>query len=221
MSATRWSGSFVLTVLAALAMGGCSGTTKGSTRSTEGAGKTAAVKGSSSRCDATGKQVIELDINQDKQPDVWKLFAARLVDGAKVDVLTCKERDLNFDGRKDLWYHYDDDGNVTLEEMDLDFDGRVDLVTIRRQGKIVRQEMDTDHNGTVDVWKQFEEAVLVRIERDTKGDGRVDYWEYYEGGQLDRIGYDRNGDGRVDHWDRAPAAAAAKPAQPEEGKVNK
>lgn len=156
-----------------------------------------------SRCNAQGKRVVKLDLNQDKQPDVWKIYKSKVEQGAKVDVLTCKERDLNFDGRKDIWYYYDADGNIQKEEMDLDFDGSTDLVTIRRAGKVVRQEMDTNHDGKPDVWKQYEEEVLTRIDRDTNYNGKVDYWEYYEGGQLDRIGFDLDGDGRVDRWERS------------------
>jgi hypothetical protein len=155
-----------------------------------------------SRCNTEGKRIIRLDLNQDKQPDVWKLYTTKIERGAKVDVLACKERDLNFDGRKDTWYYYDDDGNVRMEEMDFTFDGRVDLVTHRRGGKIIRKEMDTNHDGRIDVWHYFEEGVLTKIDRDSNFDGKVDYWEYYEGGQLDRIGYDDDGDGLVDRWDR-------------------
>jgi hypothetical protein len=183
----------------------CKGTTKASER---GGLKVAGTVEDRSRCDTSGKRVVKLDINDDKQPDVWKLYSSKKEGDTTVEMLVCKERDLNFDGRKDIWYYYDDEGNLTLEEMDLDFDGRVDLVTVRRAGKVLRQEMDSNHDGQADVWKHFEAEVLVRIERDSNHDSKVDYWEYYEGGQLDRIGYDRNGDGRVDQWHRAPSAAA-------------
>lgn len=158
------------------------------------------------RCDPRGKQLVKLDLNDDRQPDIWKLYSTRTESGGKVDVLVCKERDLNFDGRKDSFSAYDDDGNLMTEQLDLDFDGTVDLVTHRRGGKLLRQELDTNHDGKTDVWRHYEDNVLVRVERDTNGDGRLDCWEYHEGGQLDRIGYDRNGDGRVEQWDRAPSA---------------
>lgn len=161
------------------------------------------------RCDSRGKRLLKLDLNGDGQPDVWKLFASRTERGATVDLLVCKERDLNFDGRKDAWASYDDEGNLMTEQLDLDFDGSVDLVAHRRGGKLVRQELDSNHDGKTDVWRHFEDNVLARVERDTNGDGRLDYWEYHEGGQLDRIGYDRDGDGRVEQWDRAPAEAGS------------
>jgi len=173
-----------------------------------------------SRCRADGKRTVKLDLNKDKQPDVWKLYATKTEGGAKVDVLTCKEVDLNYDGRKDLYVYYDDSGNRTMEEMDLDFDGRIDIVTFRRGGKILRQELDTNFDGKPDIWKHYEDEVLVRVDRDTSGNGRVDFWEYYEGGQLDRVGYDKDGDGKVDSWDRAPSqeTAAAAPTKPAEEK---
>ncbi|PID37939.1 MAG: hypothetical protein CSA24_01975 [Deltaproteobacteria bacterium] len=184
---------------------GCKGTTKGVEKRSAKLSASDKPKAERSRCNTAGKRVVKLDLNQDKQPDVWKLYRTKVEGGAKVDVLTCKERDLNFDGRKDVWYYYDDDGNIRMEEMDLYFDGRIDLVTYRQGGKMVRQEMDTNHNGKADVFKHYEEEILARIERDTNHDGKIDYWEYYEGGQLDRIGYDDDSDGVVDRWDRAKA----------------
>lgn len=202
----RWALTALLALglpLGASSLGGCKGTTNGATKDPTTGPDKAQRPEDRSRCNTAGKRVVKLDLNQDKQPDVWKLYRTKVEGGARVDILTCKERDLNFDGRKDVWYYYDDDGNVRMEEMDLDFDGRIDLVTYRRGGKLIRQEMDTNHDGKIDVWKRYEEEVLVRIERDTKFNGKVDYWEYYEGGQLDRIGYDEDGDGVVDRWARA------------------
>src|SRR5579859_7956029 len=60
-----------------------------------------------SRCDAKGKKVVELDVNKDGKPDVWKIYAAQMDQGTKIDVLTCKEADLNFDNHKDMWVYYD------------------------------------------------------------------------------------------------------------------
>jgi hypothetical protein len=177
-------------------------------------------KADRSRCDKSGKRVIPLDLNKDNQPDVWKIYASKSDSGSKVDILTCKEQDLNFDGRRDIWIYFDDNGNRQMEEMDLDFDGKVDLVTFYQGGKVTRQELDTNFDGSPDIWKIFEDKVLVRVERDSNYDGKMDYWEFYEGGELDRVGYDKNGDGRPDEFDRAPsqqtasAAPAAKPKEP-------
>ena len=88
--------------------------------------------------------------------------------GAKVDVLTCKEVDLNFDGKKDIWVYYENSGNITNEEFDLDFDGKIDLWIYRQNNKIVRQELDTNFDGKPDIWKFYENEKLTRIERSTQ-----------------------------------------------------
>src|SRR5215471_8761963 len=134
-----------------------------------------------SKCDDKGKQVITADTNQDKKPDVWKFFATTTLNGQQVQAITCKQFDLDFDGKFDLTVYY-------------------------VQGKKVREELDTNYDQRPDLWKYFEDEKLVRIERDTNGDGKVDEWQYFEGGKLDRIGYDTTGSGRVDRWDRAPEA---------------
>ena len=205
MSAARW----VLVGSLGLLAAGCSGADQ------KGAGTAAPIttaKEDRSRCNSSGKRVVTLDLNQDNQPDVWKIYAS------KVEILTCKEQDLNFDGRKDIWIYYDDQGNREMEEMDFDFDGKIDLVTFRRGGKVIRQEMDTNFDGKTDIWKYYTDEVLERVERDSNYDGKVDYWEYYEGGQLDRVAYDKDGDGKPDEFDRAPARATAAAAPKKETK---
>ena len=155
-----------------------------------------------SRCKASGKQVMEADTNLDKKPDVWKYFVPN---GQGAQVMTCKQVDLNHDGKVDIIYYFDDTGTQSnLEEFDLDFDGRIDLTVYYANGKKVREELDTNYDGHSDLWKFYEDEKLVRVERDADYNGRVDQWEYYEGGKLDRIGYDTSGSGRVDKWDRAP-----------------
>jgi hypothetical protein len=155
-----------------------------------------------SRCKSAGKQVVDADTNLDKKPDVWKYYVPN---GQGAQVMTCKQVDLNHDGKVDITYYYDDTGAVSsLEEFDLDFDGRNDLTVYYANGKKVREELDTNYDGRSDLWKFFEDEKLVRLERDADYNGRVDQWEYYEGGKLDRIGYDTSGSGRVDKWDRAP-----------------
>jgi hypothetical protein len=217
MLPARWILVGSLGVLAA----GCSGSDQ---KDPSTAASITSSKEDRSRCNASGKRVVTLDLNQDKRPDIWKIYSTKSEGGTTLDILTCKEQDLNFDGRKDIWIYYDDKGNREMEEMDFDFDGKIDMVTFRRGGKVIRQEMDTNFDGKVDIWKYYNsDEALERVERDSNYDGRVDYWEYYEGGQLDRIAYDKDGDGKPDEFDRAPAtatAAAKKPeAKPAEGKT--
>jgi hypothetical protein len=176
-----------------------------------------------SKCSDRGKEIVTADTNLDKKPDVWKFFQTVNVNGQKVQVLTCKQVDLNHDGKLDLVYYYDDKGaQTTLEEFDLDFDGKFDLTVYYVNGKKVREELDTNYDQKPDLFKYYEDEKLVRIERDTNNDGKIDEWQYYEGGKLDRIGYDTQGTGKVDKWDRQPEAdespaegsAAPAPATP-------
>jgi hypothetical protein len=167
-----------------------------------------------SKCSDKGKQVVTADINLDKKPDVWKFFTTVQQNGQSVSVLSCKQVDLNHDGKVDMVYYYDETGGqTTLEEFDLDFDGQFDVTTYYVGGKKVRKEEDTNLDKRPDVWTFFEDEKIVRVERDTDFNGKVDEWQYYEGGKLDRIGYDTTGSGRLDKWDRAPEGEA----QPAEG----
>src|SRR6476620_9319165 len=125
------------------------------------------------KCNDKDKHVVTADINQDKKPDVWKFFKTVDIGGKKTEVMTCKETDLNLDGKFDMIVYYD-------------------------KGKRVRDEIDTNFDQRADVWKYYEDGKLVRIEFDKNTDGKIDEWDYYEGGKLDRIGYDTSGSGRVD-----------------------
>src|SRR5436190_22946613 len=133
------------------------------------------------KCSDQGKEIVTADTNQDKKPDVWKFFQVVSSGGQKLNVLTCKQVDLNHDGKLDIVYYYDDKGaQTTLEEFDLDFDGKFDLTVYYAQGKKVREELDTNYDQKPDLFKYYEEEKLVRIERDTNSDGKIDEWQYYE-----------------------------------------
>jgi len=165
------------------------------------------------------EKVVQYDLNRDGKPDVWEYFVTvKDADGHPVDHLVRKEMDLNFDGKVDAVYWYDDKGDKVREQLDLDFDGKVDETIFFEKGQVVRKERDLNGDGKVDTWLFYERGQLVRKERDTKGTGRVDYWEFWENGQIDRIGEDLDGDGNVDRWTRSPESvsttAPATPAQP-------
>src|SRR6266545_8351156 len=195
----------LLAVCVPLAFSGCGGQQK------LGAEMAGAPQGSNvpagppvdkTKCNEKDKKIITSDTDLDKKPDVWKYYQSKEINGQKVEVLVCKQVDLNHDGRLDMVSYYDDAGQkVEMEEADLDFDGRFDAAFYFANGKKVRIESDMNFDSKVDVWKYFEEEKLVRIERDTNSDGRVDEWQYYEGGRLDRIGYDTTGAGST----RGPA----------------
>jgi hypothetical protein len=196
-----------VSVLGAVCTLACSSTPKPVplTQAAAGGNVTPAPPIDRTRCKSDGKQVIEADTNLDKKPDVWKYF---VTNAQGTQILTCRQVDLNHDGKVDITYYYDDSGQQpNLDEVDLDFDGRVDLTTYYVGGRKVREELDTNYDNQPDVWKIYEDDRLVRIERDSDFNGKVDQWEYYEGGKLDRIGYDTSGSGRVDKWDRSPEGA--------------
>jgi hypothetical protein len=207
-----------LALIPTLALAACGETPKHAEMvSTAGSNVPGAPAVDRSKCDDHGKNVVTADTNQDQKADVWKYFQTIDMGGQKTDVLTCKQVDLNHDGKIDIVYYYDDKGaQTTVEEFDLDFDGKFDLTVYYVNGKKVREELDTNYDQRPDIFKYYEDEKLVRIERDTNGDGKVDEWQYYEGGKLDRIGYDSTGTGKVDRWDRAPegdeAEAGAAPA---------
>jgi len=141
-----------------------------------------------SKCSDKGKEIVTADTNQDKKPDVWKFFQTVNVNGQKVQVLTCKQVDLNHDGKLDLVYYYDDKGaQTTLEEFDMDLDGKFDMTVYYANGKKVREELDTNFDQKADIFKYYEEEKLVRIERDTNNDGRIDEWQYFEAGNARRL----------------------------------
>jgi len=222
---TYRSGMFLskswLALAPALALAACGGTPKHAEMvSAADSNAPAGPAVDRSKCSETGKNVVTADTNRDQKPDVWKYFQTIDVGGQKTDVLTCKQVDLNYDGKIDLVTYYDDKGSqITMDEADLDFDGKFDITVFYVNGKKVREELDTNFNQRADVWKYYENEKLVRIERDTNGDGKVDEWQYYEGGKLDRIGYDSTGTGKVDKWDRAPEGDEAEAAAPAAGAV--
>jgi hypothetical protein len=206
-----------LALLPVVALAACGSTPKHAEMVSSAPNAEAGLAVDRSKCNETGKNVVTADTNQDQKPDVWKYFQTVDMGGQKIEILTCKQIDLNHDGKIDLVYYYDDKGaQTTMEEADLDFDGKFDITVYYVNGKKVREELDTNFDQRPDVWKYYEDEKLVRTERDTNGDGKVDEWQYYEGGKLDRIGYDSTGSGKVDRWDRAPEgddeAAAAAPA---------
>ena len=160
---------------------------------------------------AGAEHVQAYDLHRTGKPDVW-VYSVTTQDatGRPVERRVRKEADLNGDGRVDIVYYFDADGQVTKETLDLDYDGKVDDTIYFEKGKKVRSEKDLDGDGRVDTWNYYDaNEKLVRKERDVKGTGKVDYWEYWENGVIDRIGEDLDGDGQVDRWTSGAEAATA------------
>jgi hypothetical protein len=145
-----------------------------------------------------GLSVEAMDLNKDDKPDQWAYKGA--------DTTVRTERDMNFDGRVDLWQHLDESGNVVEEEMDLDLDGRIDVVAYYKDGVVTRKAMSVNFDDNFSIIKFYsKDGRLLRVERDEDGDGSPDLWEYYgEDGTRERVGWDKDGDGSPDEFDQLP-----------------
>jgi hypothetical protein len=173
-------------------------------------------------CDTKNKKVVTFDLNKDGKPDVWKLYEEKDTKGGGADVLTCKQVDLNHDGKKDYVAEYDDNGNLIAEEYDFDFDGHFDArVHIdKKTGKKYAVERMSGFNEKPDVWEIYgPDEKLESVRRDRNGDGKPDYWEQYLAGNLDKILYDDNYDGTVDRKEEAHPAREIGAAPAAEGAV--
>ena len=157
------------------------------------------------------EHVQTFDLHRTGKPDVW-VYSVTTQDatGRPVERRVRQEADLNGDGKVDIVYYFDADGQKVKETMDLDYDGKVDVTVYYEKGKKIRSEKDLDGDGRIDTWNYYDaDQKLARKERDVKGTGRVDYWEYWENGVIDRIGEDLDGDGQVDRWTKGTEAATA------------
>ncbi len=197
----------ILVVCAVLLAAGCGGANvEVNGKAKAGAGKaTLGRMDEGTRCQTEGRRESLVDLNQDDVADVRKVYMKT----NDTEVLVCREADLNFDGTKDVFYFFDEQGQLARDEVDLDYDGQIDIISTYAKGKVIKQEIDTNSDGVVDRVRYLEEDVPIRVEGDTDGDRRIDYWEYYEGGKLVRIGIDEDGDGRADSWSRDDETEAA------------
>jgi len=169
------------------------------------------------RCDASGadKRVAAYDLNHDDKPDAWKIFKSKDERGTKIEVMTCKQVDLDHDAqsRKDYVVLFDDQGTMVTEEFDFDFDGRFDARRHydKNSGKRTLVERNTDFDDKPDLWEEFDTSERVeRVLRDRNADSRPDYWELYNSGTLEAILYDEDFDGKVDK--REDSATATPPS---------
>jgi hypothetical protein len=170
-----------------------------------------------SLCDTKGKKVTTFDLNHDNKPDVWKLFATADEGGTTVEILTCKQVDLDHDGKKDYVQTYTRTGELLAEEFDFTFEGEMDAREHydKKTGKIYLIARDSDHDKKPDVWEKYdEEGRLESVRRDRNADGKPDLWEQYKKGELLAILYDDDFDNNVDRKDELKTEPAIE-AQPE------
>jgi hypothetical protein len=152
-------------------------------------------------CDRRGKRADQLDTNHDNRADLITLYDSE-------GRITCKQADLDFDGRLDAFFHYTD-GELRREQYDQDRDGRIDTGRYLKEGQVYLLEQDLNRDGYVDTWRRYDRGRLVRLENDRDFDGRADLFVHYVGGKIDRVGYDVDGNGKVDSWDHDAARRAA------------
>ena len=135
------------------------------------------------------------DLNQDGDTD-----QVHFMDGGR---LARVERDMNFDGKTDLWQYPNESGDIVEEEMDLDLDGEVDLIAYYKDGVVSRKEMSVNFDDRFTIVKVYnKKGNLLKVMRDKDGDGVTDIWEFYnESGERDRVAWDENNDGEWDTVD--------------------
>lgn len=169
-------------------------------------------------CDTKGKRVTTFDLNHDNKPDVWKLFATSNEGGTTVEILTCKQVDLDHDGKKDYVQTYSRTGEIVAEEFDFTFEGNMDAREHydKKTGKIYLIERDSDHDQQPDVWEKYDtDGRLESVRRDRNADGKPDLWEQYKSGVLLAILYDDDFDNKVDRKDevKLPPPPRDEPAE--------
>ena len=116
-------------------------------------------------CQRQGAERIETaNFRGGSQPDVVKVFHKN-ADGSPPLFMSCKEVDLNGDGRKDVLLYLDKYGRKLREEFDHDKDGVADQKSFYEAGVLVRDEHDKDSDGKIDLIEHFADGKRVRIER--------------------------------------------------------
>lgn len=209
-------------LVAFLACGGSSkkDTTKGVTK---GDTSTTIPKVDPTLCETKGKKIVTFDLNRDEKPDVWKLYKNIKEGGANVEILTCKQVDLDHDGRKDYVVAFNRKGGMIFEKFDFTFDGKFDAFARydEKTGTLYQVQRDSDFDGKYDITEMYDDnGVLESVRRDRNGDKKPDVWEQFEKGQLVAILYDDDFDGKVDRREevadkkKKPGKALPKPDMP-------
>jgi len=160
-------------------------------------------------CDTNGKNVVTYDLNKDNRPDVWRLYKVEDEGGTKVEFMTCKQIDFNYDNKKDWVVAYNRKGVTLFEKADVDFDGRWDMSAIydTKVNQKAEVERDTDFDGKFDVKEVYDSGGnLTSVRQDRNNDGNPDLWEQYKDAVLLAILYDDDFDGKVDRREEIPGA---------------
>jgi hypothetical protein len=227
---------------AALVFPGCGGKDKKAPDTPKVSGDGAVPTVNEALCDARGKQVETFDLNGDGRPEVWKLSTSVTEGGVTRQVPTCKQSDLNLDGRQDYVVAYTPNGSTDWESFDFDFDGKFDALYLyapkkddRNQTQLVEVLRSTRFDGHYDLKEIYDDAGQVeQVQRVVAvpclgdkplnlqhKDVQPNVWENYVDGVLVGIMYDDDCDKRPDRReeieleDEAPATAEAPPGEDE------
>lgn len=178
-----------------------------------------------------GGRVVTYDLDRDRKVtiDMWKVYR-------KDGTVSCREMDLNFDGKRDqIVFYYGDGASPREIWQDQDFDGKFDIVLhLRADRSLAQVELDTNSDGKMDTWKHYrlnadKKNNVFRVARDRDHDGYKDYWERYdENGNIEEVSWNDEGskDEKPKYWLSSPAKMSEdvpeeKTKQPEEKKPTK
>lgn len=160
-------------------------------------------------CETAGKNVVTSDLNKDNKPDVWRLYRTEDEGGTKIEFMTCKQVDMNQDGKKDWVVGYNRKGNPIFERTDYNYDGQFDMSAVydQKTGHYAEIDRDDDRDGRFEKKELYDTTgVLTAVRRDRNGDNQPDEWMQYKEQILIAILYDDDYDGRVDRREEIPGA---------------
>lgn len=160
-------------------------------------------------CETAGKNVVTSDVNKDNRPDVWRLYKTEDEGGTKIEFLTCKQADINMDGKKDWVVAYNRKGNPVFEKTDYDYDGTFNMSAVfdAKTGHYAEIERDQNRDGRFERKELYDTAgMLTAVRHDRNGDNQPDEWLQYKDTILIAILYDDDFDGRVDRREEIPGA---------------
>ena len=95
-------------------------------------------------------------------------------------LLVNSREDRNADGRWDMTWYYDGQGNFERAEKDTDEDGRVDTWYLYKGERLSRVSQDTNGDAQPDVWEDYDASErMVQREKDLDFDGVADIEERF------------------------------------------
>ena len=136
-------------------------------------------------------QTYELDSNGDGRPDRFAVY--------RHDKVIESTSDRNFDGKPDVWEHYDGNGDIQRAEQDQNFDGAADEWFTYKNGIVASSKTDADFNGIADWFATFEHGVIVRSEAIPDESGKAARRQIFKNGDLTEEWVDENRDGVFDY----------------------